>query len=242
MKKAIIIEDEPAARNELKALLASERDITIAGYAEDLLNAVLLIKNEKPDLVFMDINLYDCTAFDILNELENLPPHTIFVTAYDQYAIKAIKFGALDYLLKPIDESELKEALERFRNSEDSFINKEQLSLTKTSLQDEPRHIALPALGEIRIVSLDDILYCGGDGPYTHFYLKNGKKETVSKPLKFYEAILPNSRFIRTHQSYIVQLSAVKSILKNTTLLLENGVEIPIAASRKNDVLNTLKS
>lgn len=242
MKKAIIIEDEPAARHELEALLAMENDIQISGHAEALQQAVDLISHQNPDLIFMDINLYDCTAFDILNELEKLPPHIIFVTAYDQYAIKAIRYGALDYLLKPIDEEEFKEAIDRFRNKKVVTATEQQLSLSKEILQKEPRHIALPSLGEVRIVALEDIRYCQGDGPYTHFILKTGKKETVSKPLKFYEALLPERQFIRTHQSYIVRLSFVKSVVKQSLLILDNGDEIPISFRRKNEVLKKLKS
>src|SRR5690554_3236825 len=113
MKKIIIIEDEQAARNELEILIAQEEDFQIVGYAKALEETKQLIEVQKPDLIFMDINLYDCSAFDILNALESVTGHIIFVTAYNQYAIKAIKYGALDYLLKPIDDQEFKEAIER---------------------------------------------------------------------------------------------------------------------------------
>src|SRR5690606_18927871 len=116
VKKVVIIEDEPAAVNELKALVAQEEDLKFAGEAGTLNEAVALLRRLQPDLVFMDINLYDCSAFDVLNALDQLPKHIIFVTAYNQYAIKAIKYGALDYLLKPVDEQEFIEAVARFRN------------------------------------------------------------------------------------------------------------------------------
>lgn len=240
MKKAIIIEDEPAAIKELKLLLEQEEDLHFVGTAGTFAESIQLFSEQEIDLVFMDINLYDCTAFDILHELKTLPQNIIFVTAYDQYAIKAIKYGALDYLLKPIDEEELREAIERFRNRDLSATNREQLSLTKAALQDEPRHIALPALGEVRIIPLADIRYCQGDGPYTHFFLVSGKKETVSKPLKFYESLLPVDRFVRTHQSYIVHMLFVKSVVRHSNILLDLGEEIPISSRRKNDVLAKL--
>lgn len=240
MIKVIIIEDEQAAINELAVLIGQEEDFALTGTAGTLDEAKELIAQQSPDLVFMDINLYDCTAFDILNELENLPRHIIFVTAYNQYAIRAIKFGALDYLLKPVDEQEFKDAVKRFRDLKENESSKEQFSLTQNSLQREPEHIALPALGQVRIIPLADIRYCQGDGPYTHFYLQSGKKETVSKPLKFYENLLPEHFFLRTHQSFIVNKSFVKSVLKHTSVLMDKGEEIPISQRRKNEVLDKL--
>ena len=243
MKKVVIIEDEPAAVNELKVLVAQEEDLEFAGEAGTLDEAVALLGSQQPDLVFMDINLYDCSAFDVLNALDQLPAHIIFVTAYNQYAIKAIKYGALDYLLKPVDDQEFTDAVARFRNQHAATAPaKEQLSLTEANLQEErkPQHLALPALGEVRIVPLADIRYCQGDGPYTHFFLASGKKETVSKPLKFYESLLPDDEFIRTHQSYIVHLPFVQSVVRHTSILMDRDEEIPISSRRKNDILAKL--
>ncbi|WP_206365157.1 LytR/AlgR family response regulator transcription factor [Sphingobacterium corticibacterium] len=242
MAKVIIIEDEPAAVNELKILMEQEEGFQFMGHAGTLRDALKLIRDQQPDLVFMDINLYDCMAFDILNELECLPQHIIFVTAYNQYAIKAIKYGALDYLLKPVDEQEFKEAIVRFHNRQEKGGIKEQFSLVEDVLQQnsEPRYIALPALGQVRIVPLADIRYCQGDGPYTHFFLVSGKKETVSKPLKFYETLLPGDEFLRTHQSYIVHIPFVKSVLKHTSILMDGDEEIPISYRRKSDIMAKL--
>ena len=243
MKKVIIIEDEPAATEELKLLIEKEADFKFSGATGSFDEAVDLIQNQQPDLVFMDINLYDCNAFDVLNQLKKIPQHIIFVTAYNQYAIKAIKYGALDYLLKPIDEDEFTEAIVRFRQqAEDSQTNAQQLSLTEKNLQENraPQHIALPSLGEIKIVSLAEIRYCQGDGPYTHFFLSSGKKQTVSKPLKFYETLLPEDTFVRTHQSYIIHLPFVKSVVKHTTIVMDGNEEIPISSRRKNEVLTKL--
>lgn len=243
MKNVIIIEDEPAAANELQFLVEQEEDLHFVGSAGTLQEATQLFARQQADLVFMDINLYDCTAFDVLNALEKLPQNIIFVTAYDQYAIKAIKYGALDYLLKPIDEQEFTDAIVRFRQQQSPSTSvRAQFSLTQQQLQvaQQPQHIALPALGEVRIIPLADIRYCQGDGPYTHFFLVSGKKETVSKPLKFYESLLPETTFLRTHQSYMVHLPFVKSVVKHTTILLDHDEEIPISSRRKHDVLRKL--
>lgn len=211
-------------------------------WAKALEEAKQLIQEQEPDLIFMDINLYDCSGFDILNALESITGHIIFVTAYNQYAIRAIKYGALDYLLKPIDDQEFREAIERFKLHKKKDSIKKQLSLTEDIFehQNEPRHIALPSLGQIRIIALEDIRYCKGDGPYTHFFLTNGKNEIVSKPLKFYESLLPESSFLRTHQSYIINTSYVQAILNNTTILLDNQDEIPISHRRKHEVVERI--
>lgn len=243
MKQVIIIEDEAAAAQELKLLVEQEEDLHIVGIAGTYEEATQLFAQQQTDLVFMDINLYDCTSFDILNALEELPQHIIFVTAYDQYAIKAIKYGALDYLLKPVDEHEFAEAIARFRQQQSpSLLARKQFALTEQQLLEaqQPQHIALPALGEVRIIPLADIRYCQGDGPYTHFFLVSGKKETVSKPLKFYESLLPENVFVRTHQSYIVHIPFIKSVVKHSDILLDQGEVIPISSRRKNEVLAKL--
>ncbi|GGC35204.1 DNA-binding response regulator [Parapedobacter defluvii] len=241
MNKVVIIEDEPAAINELKVLIGQEEGFELMGNAGTLDEALHLISRIQPDLVFMDINLYDCNAFDILNRLQTIPKHIIFVTAYNQYAIRAIKYGALDYLLKPVDEQEFKEAIERVRNLNE-LASREQLSLTESALQKKqaPQHIALPSVGEVRIIPLADIRYCRGDGPYTHFFLVSGKKETASRPLKFYESMLPEAQFLRTHQSYVINTVYVKLLISHTTVVLDKGEEIPISSRRKQDILNRL--
>ncbi len=244
MTRVIIIEDEPAARKELQVLIEQEHDFEVLGYAGALNEAIRLIETQQPDLIFMDINLYDCNAFDILNALGTFPGCIIFVTAYDQYAIRAIKYGAFDYLLKPIGDDEFKEAVHRFRQHRQNTHSKEQVALAEEvfSQKQEPLQLALPSLGQIRIISINDIRYCKGDGPYTHFFLASGKQETVSKPLKFYESLLPESQFIRTHQSYIVHISRVQAIQNNATIVLDDGHEIPISHRRKNEVFKRIVS
>lgn len=242
MMKVGIIEDEAAARKELEALLADREDITLIGVATGMSDSVQLLAREDIDLVFMDINLNDCTAFDILDKCKSITAHIIFVTAYDQYAIKAIKYGAFDYLLKPIDELELNEAIKRFFDQKKTNISGDQLEIAKKAMlpTHDLQHIALPSLGSVRIVMLSDIRYCQGDGPYAHFHLVSGKKETVSKPLKYYEGILPDDIFVRTHQSYIVNTTLIQSIHRNTSIIMDNGDSIPISFRRKNVVMQKL--
>ncbi|RZM14593.1 MAG: response regulator [Pedobacter sp.] len=188
-----IIEDEVAIRKEITWLLERAPDVKIVGYSTNVKDAIKLIDLQKPDIIFMDIQLIDGTAFDILNGLKDIPENIIFITAYNQFAIKAIKFGALDYLLKPVDADELSDALERYRKKRDKnrYWN-ERLAIAQQSIIEEnlPQNIVLHTISQTHIILVKDIIYCKGDGPYTFFYLENGKNLLVSKPLKHYQEIL----------------------------------------------------
>ncbi len=239
-----IIEDEPAVRKEITYLVQQEDHTEIVGWSDNVKAALTLIKEKKPDVILMDIQLRDGTAFDILKQLNPIPENIIFITAYNQFAIRAIKYGALDYLLKPIDQTELKEALERYRRRRDNNSQwMQQLSLTQELMKNEvilPESIALHSLNHVRIINVQDIVYCKGDGPYTFFFLINGEKELVSKPLKFYEELLKAPHFLRSHQSYLVNKNHISGVNRSEYIVLKNKEEIPISLRRKNFILNQL--
>ena len=240
-----IIEDEVAIRKEIAWLLKKENDVKIVGHSDKVKDAIKLIELHKPDVILMDIQLIDGTAFDIINGLKQIPENIIFITAYNQFAIKAIKFGALDYLLKPIAEDELKDALQRYRSKRDKEMQwSERLSIAQQSLTEEylPQSIVLHTINQMHIVIVKDIVYCKGDGPYTFFNLVNGKNLLVSKPLKHFEDILLAPWFLRTHQSYLVNKDFVDAISKSEYLVLKNKEEIPVSSRRKNYILNALAS
>ena len=240
-----IIEDEVAIRKEVTWLLERAPDVKIVGYSTNVKDAIKLIDLQKPDIILMDIQLIDGTAFDILNELKDIPENIIFITAYNQFAIKAIKFGALDYLLKPVDADELSDALERYRKKRDKnrYWN-ERLAIAQQSIIEEnlPQNIVLHTISQTHIILVKDIIYCKGDGPYTFFYLENGKNLLVSKPLKHYQEILGSPFFLRTHQSYLVNKNYINKISKSEYLVLKNDEEIPVSSRRRNYVLNALSA
>ncbi|MCL7987070.1 LytTR family DNA-binding domain-containing protein [Sphingobacterium sp. lm-10] len=243
MIKVVIIEDEPAVRKEISYLVQQETDMELIGWTDNVCDATTLLEQKMPDIVLMDIQLRDGTAFDVLNQLKTIPQNIIFITAYNHFAIKAIKYGALDYLLKPIDQTELQEALDRYRRRrEDNPQWMQQLSLAQQSIAENqlPESIALNSVNNIRIIPVQDILYCKGDGPYTHFHLQSGKVELTSKPLKYFEELLPNPHFLRTHQSYLVNRKYISSIQRSEILVLENKEEIPISLRRKNFIIEQL--
>lgn len=239
-----IIEDEPIVRKEITYLVEAEKDVVLVGWADNVKAAAKLLEEKKPDLVLLDIQLRDGTAFDLLKALSSLPENVIFITAYNQFAIRAIKYGALDYLLKPIDQEELSEAMDRFRRRRERDPQwMQQLNLTQLSMNSSnvlPESIALHSLNNVRIITVQDILYCKGDGPYTFFYMKNGSKELVSKPLKYYEELLSAPFFLRTHQSYLVNRQCVSGVSRSEYVVLENKEEIPISLRRKSSILKQL--
>jgi two-component system LytT family response regulator len=246
MIKVLIIEDETAIQQELTYLIKKEVDLQLCGICDTVGTALDLIKREQPDVILMDIQLRDGNAFDVLVQLPSIPEHIVFISAYNQYAIKAIKFGALDYLLKPIVEEELKEAIERFRKKkEKNPIWQQQIALVQNNMRHKPElpeTIALHTLNKVSIIPVVDIVYCKGDGPYTSFFLKDNSKELVSKPLKFYEELLPPPFFLRTHQSYLVNRSYIKGISNSEVLQLSNNIEIPVSTRRKAFILNHILS
>lgn len=243
--KIAIIEDEPAVRKEISFLIGLEKDAELLGWADSVRTAQNLIAELQPDVVLLDIQLRDGTAFDLLKKLHPIPPNIIFITAYNHFAIKAIKYGALDYLLKPVDQTELKEALERFRRRRQSNPQwMQQLSLTQDSMTmgELPESIVLNTLNNMRIVPVKDIVYCKGDGPYTYFFFSDGTEELISKPLKYYEDLLPAPHFLRTHQSYLVNKQHITGVNRSEYIVLNTKEEIPISMRRRNAILTLLSS
>lgn len=242
--RTIIIEDEPAILKELEWLVQQVPELTYIGSASYVKDALVLIKNTKPDFVIMDIQLYDGTSFDLLKQLDPVSFKIIFITAYNEFAIKAIKYGALDYLLKPIDEEEFYASLHKILQS--NTIEPHQVQSTQKVLGKKDilmdTQICISTLEYIQVLNLSDIIYLNGDGAYTHFFLKDNTKITSSKPLKFYEDLLPESFFIRTHQSYVVNKMGIDKFLKTGYLTMKNKDTIPVATRRKEMLLKFLKS
>lgn len=242
----LVIEDEPAIQKELKYLIAQEPDAQLLACCDNVVDARQLILSLQPNVVLVDIQLRDGTAFDLLKKLDHIPENIIFITAYNQFAIKAVKYGALDYLLKPIEQDELKEAFDRYRRKKE--LNPQwmqQINVAQQALDNAvnlPETIALSSLNKVRIVNVSDIVYCKGDGPYTFFFFKNGEKELVSKPLKHFEDLLPMPFFLRSHQSYLVNRAYISGISKSEYILLNTNEEIPVSTRRRSFILNQLMS
>lgn len=244
--KAIIVDDEPANVKNLSVLLEKYcPQVEILGAATNNQNALSLFESDRPDLIFLDIQLDNDTGFNLLKLLPKKDFEVIFVTAYDNYGIQAIKFAALDYILKPIDIDELVSAVNKAEIKLREKHQTMQLDFLVNHIKRDhavPLKIALPQQKEIIYVLVNHIVHCEAEGTYTFFYLRNGEKILVSKVLKEYAELLENNGFIRTHQSHLVNLSFVKSWLKEDggALLLETGERIPVSRPHKDKVRSKL--
>lgn len=247
MIQAIIVDDELSNIENLQALLTKHcLQVNIIGTALNNAAAVELINRHQPDLVFLDIQLRDDSGLNLLKLVNNKLFEVIFVTAYDQYGIQAVKFAALDYLLKPVDIDELIAAVDKVETKLKEKQHNRQLDFLVNQLKKDdkqPTKIALQQQKEIRYISLTDIVRCEADNTYTFFYLMTGERILVSKGLKEYADMLPTDSFLRIHQSHLVNISFVKSWLKEDggVLLLTNGDKVPVSRPNREKVRSVLE-
>ncbi len=240
--RAILVDDERANVEILQVLLEKYcPKIKIVASALQVEEAVNLINLHKPDLLFLDIQMGKNSGFDLLNLLTEKTFEVIFVTAYDQYGIQAVKFAALDYLLKPVNPDELIEAVAKAEDRIKNKIQNEQLNFLLQQIKrpdTSAQKIALPQHSEIRYVDVKEILRCEADNTYTSFFLVNGDKILISKQLKEYADLLKPHGFLRTHQSHLINPSFVKSWLKEDggILLMKNGDKIPVSKPNRESV------
>lgn len=235
--RVVVIDDQPAIRRSVELLLEPMEQFILVGSCSSVQEALVAIPASNPDLLLLDINLGDGTGFDLLNSLPDRKFKVIFLTAYEEFALKAIKTGALDYLLKPIVQSEFEAAL--LKVSESAPYEQATGTASRKSLKEHSR-LVLSSQQHLEVVELKDIIYCQSDSGYTTFYLTN-KKVVTSKYLKEYEEFLPEDQFLRTHQSYIVNISFIDRYHRDGYILLQNGVKIPVATRRKEMIKKYLK-
>ncbi len=241
MIKALIVEDELYIRKGLISMIQSlEKNIDILGECESVKEAITITKACKPDLVFLDINLKDGIAFDFLEEVKDLFFQVIFITAYDQYALQALKNGAVDYILKPVDIEELEKAIDKIQTI-DQEQQEEQLKIVKEQLVDHKKEYMVLRLQEgYQVIRFQSLMYCQSDKGYTTFYLDNKKSYIASKPIKEFEEQLPEELFFRTHQSYVVNLKFVDKYDKNGYIFLKNDEKIPVSTRKKEEFVSRL--
>jgi two-component system LytT family response regulator len=241
MIRAIIIDDEPESRKVVANILNNFcKDVTILGEADGVASGIKLINQEQPDVIFLDIQMPDGDGFDILESFETITFHVIFITAYNQYAIKAIEFSAIDYLLKPLDPAKLLKAVEKLKNlspkTNQSSERVEMLLKNKNNIS----KIALPTLNGYRFVRVRDIIRCEANNNYTSFYLQTTEKIVVTRTLKDFELILKDDSFIRVHQSHLINVDYVEQYIKGDggTAIMSDGSEVEISRRKKDQFLN----
>ena len=252
MITAIVIDDDANLRNGLKSLLATYApEIDVIGEADSVKTGVLIIQALQPQVVFMDIQLGDGNGFDILEQLADKngksTSHIIFVTAYEEYAIKAFRFSALDFLLKPIDPEELEKVIGKIKQVVEKKDNYAHIDLLLENIRkkvDNFKRIALSTSDGIHLFEISDIIRCESEDNYTKFYLKNSKPVLISKTLKEYEELLTEHGFERIHQSHLINLTYLKSYIKRDGgyVVMSDNSNLPISQRKKDRLQELLRN
>jgi two-component system, LytTR family, response regulator len=240
----IIIDDEKHCINTLTNLLENYfPEVTILATCNESPKAYELIQKLKPDFIFLDIEMPFLNGFDLLSKFESLYFDVIFTTAYDSYAIKAIKYSALDYLLKPVDKEDLSFAIEKIRSKKSSISQPQvQMAIAVHSKQ-MPDTIALPTVDGLTFALVNDIVYCNAEGSYTRLFMTDINEIVLSRTLGNVEEILTDYDFFRIHHSTLINLKQVKKYMKgeNGEVIMSNGTNLKLARTRKNDFLNQMQ-
>jgi two-component system, LytTR family, response regulator len=246
MITAVIVEDETKSREVLETLVKTNcPDVQVIATADSVASGVELIRKVNPKLVFLDIEMADGSGFDLLEQLSQAGFDVIFTTASDQHALRAIKYSAIDYLLKPIDGDELKAAVEKIVKKQSGNDNLENLKFLLQNFRmpsEQYTKITLPTGNAYEIVNVKDIIRCEADGSYTSFFLENKKKLLVSASLKHYEDLLPENDFIRVHHHHLININHVVRYLKTDGgyAVMTDGSQIEISRRKKDAFLQRL--
>ncbi len=245
MIKAIIIDDIEQARITLKKdLNVYAPDITIIGEANGVVEGAKLLKTTKPDILFLDIQMQDGSGFDLLDILGEINFKIIFITASDAHAIKAFRYAAIDYLLKPVDPDELVSALEKFKlQRPNENANYKLLNETLKNTHKAHQRLALHSQDKIHIVNISDIIRCESNVNYTEFFFTNGKKMLVTKTLKEFEDLLSEQGFYRVHQSHLVNTKYIKEFVKTDGgyISMTDGSTVPVSTRKRPEVIKMLE-
>ena len=240
MVKTLIVDDEPHCINRLLHLIGRRPNtFEIVDTCQTVEAALEVVKNHPLDLVFLDIEIKDKTGFDFLRQCEQIQFNTIFTTAFDNYAIKAFKYSAFDYLLKPIDVDEFNASIERLDKKLAISGNNTQLKSLLTNVEKKkPSLLTISSVEGFETVQMADIIHLEASGNYTCIHTRDSKK-TVSKPIKFYEDLLDKDEFFKCHKSHLLKLNEVKSYHKGkqSYVIMTNGNQVPIAVRRKDQFL-----
>ena len=252
MITALLIDDDQHLRQGMKSLLERHApEIRIIGEAESVKTGIEAIENWKPQVVFLDIHLNDGTGYDIIEEVAKkngkLNSHIVFITAHEQYALKAFKFSALDYLLKPVDPEELKKSVVKIKEVLEKNTSFDHIDLLLENIRKKVDHfkrIALSTADGIHLFEISDIIRCESQDNYTQFFIKNHKPLLISKTLKEYEELLMEHGFERIHQSHLINLSYLKSYIKTDGgyVIMGDNSKLPIAQRKKERLQELIKA
>ncbi len=247
MIRCLIIDDEKPARDALELMLARyfPEKIKVLAKAESLKEGVFAIYKHNPGLVFLDIEMQDENGFNIFKYFQQVPFSVIFTTAYKEYAIKAIKVAALDYILKPVGVDDLKEAIALYEKQQLKGVTVESIDKLISVLNPVSSNIekvALPTFNGFQLEKVNSIMYCEADQNYTKIFTIDGGKLLISKPLNIVEKLLPAELFFRIHKSYLVNLNYIKTYTRTDgfRVTLEDGTKLDVATRRNDEFVKTL--
>lgn len=248
MIRALIIDDEFSARDGLKRIVKQYcPEITIVGTGENVKEAIYLINQHAPDLVFLDIEMPNGNGFTLFDTIKTPQFETIFITAYEEYAIKAFRVAALDYLTKPVDYRQLRDSIDKLNNKRKIELKEQRIELLIQNIANKPTEfnkIVLPDYNGFTLVDVSDILFCKADGSYTEVYLIDGRVITTSRLLKSFEELLPNETFFRIHRSYLVNLNLIKRFNKSDgfQVIMENNIVLDVSERNKKELVEKLNN
>jgi two-component system, LytTR family, response regulator len=245
MLNAIIVDDEPYCCEILAGMLEADcPDVKVANISKNGADALKAIRQLAPDIVFLDVEMPKMNGFEMLEQLPAINFHLIFTTSYDQYALKAIRFSAIDYLLKPVDREELKNAVNKVRQRIQVPLPQQlEILMQKIKQPSNPiSKIALPTMEGLQMIPIESIISCESDDNYTILKLKNGRKLLVTRSLKDIEETLEQHSFIRVHRSYLVNLNEIEKYIKGEGgyLVMSDGTTIDVARNKKEVLLKKL--
>ncbi len=242
MIKAILVDDERHCRETLSIQLEKYcTEVQLLAQCNSAVQGLEAIAQYQPDVVFLDVEMPKMNGFEMLQQFSHIPFEVIFTTGYDAYAIKAIRFSAIDYLLKPIDKDELRKAVGKVRQKTTHNLNQQlDILLERLGTKQVPlQKIALPTLDGFELVPIENILHCEADSNYTHVVLKHGKKVLVSRTLKEIEELLDGHAFLRIHHSYLVNLNEIVRYIRGEGgyVIMSDNTSVTVSRSRKDALL-----
>lgn len=248
MIRCVIVEDEPRSRETLRGLINRFcNDVMICAEAGGVVSGIEAIRLHNPDLVFLDIEMPDGSGFKLLERLHPVDFDVVFTTAFEQFAIKAIRFAALDYLLKPIDSNELIAAIEKVKSSNEKRNNQKNIEVLISNLRPEAlesKKIVLSTLEKLHVVEIDSIVRCESDNYYTHFYFTNGSHLLISKTLKDVEMLLEGNNFIRPHKSHLINIRMIRNYSREEGyfITLNDNTKIPVSRRKREKILEIISN
>lgn len=244
MLKAVIVDDEPKAIQSLIWELSNfSEEVEVMASFSNPDEALEYLDKHTPDCLFLDVQMPTIGGFQFLEQLKSIDFAVIITTAYDEYAIKALKHEAIDYLLKPIDSDDLRDCITKIKKHSDRTVNSVKLErmLSNFNSQFDKKKITINTDGKLLFLDVDDIVFIESDGNYSTLFLENKKKIVLTKKLKEVDAMLPEHYFFRIHNSYIINLNKIKAFIKNEGyVVMDSDQKIPVARQRKSDFLEKL--